>query len=57
MKLFFKDKHFTFRTDKDNWPVSQKLQLEPHKRAKLLGVGGINLKKIFLETGVQVSNN
>ncbi|KAI4468787.1 polyribonucleotide nucleotidyltransferase [Holotrichia oblita] len=43
------------RTDKDNWPVSQKLQLEPHKRAKLLGVGGINLKKIFLETGVQIN--
>ncbi|GJQ70059.1 hypothetical protein Trydic_g18293 [Trypoxylus dichotomus] len=43
------------RIDRDNWPVSQKLQLEPHKRAKLLGVGGINLKKIFLETGVQIN--
>ena len=30
------------------------LQVEPHKRARLLGVGGINLKKILLETGVQV---
>lgn len=25
-----------------------------HKRGKLLGVGGVNLKKLFAETGVQV---
>ncbi|KAL1512656.1 hypothetical protein ABEB36_002215 [Hypothenemus hampei] len=40
---------------KDNWPVVEKLEVEPHKRSKLLGVGGINLKKLFAETGVQVS--
>lgn len=39
---------------KENWPVLKKLEVEPHKRARLLGVGGINLKKLFLETGVQV---
>lgn len=32
----------------------EKLEIEPHKRSKLLGVGGINLKKLFAETGVQV---
>ncbi|XP_022913782.2 polyribonucleotide nucleotidyltransferase 1, mitochondrial [Onthophagus taurus] len=40
---------------KDNWPVSETLQIEPNKRGKLLGVGGVNLKKIFLETGVQIN--
>ncbi|XP_017768582.1 PREDICTED: polyribonucleotide nucleotidyltransferase 1, mitochondrial isoform X2 [Nicrophorus vespilloides] len=40
---------------KENLPVSQKLELEVHKRSKLLGVGGINLKKLFLQTGVQVN--
>ncbi|GLV40633.1 Polynucleotide phosphorylase [Carabus blaptoides fortunei] len=40
---------------KNNWPVSQKLEVEMHKRGKLLGVGGLNLKKLFAETGVQVS--
>ncbi|EFA06447.1 polyribonucleotide nucleotidyltransferase 1, mitochondrial isoform X1 [Tribolium castaneum] len=40
---------------KDNWPVSEKLKVEAHKRAKLVGVGGINLKKLLAETGVQVS--
>lgn len=40
---------------KDNWPVSEKLKVEPHKRARLIGVAAINLKKLFAETGVQVS--
>ncbi|XP_019881568.1 polyribonucleotide nucleotidyltransferase 1, mitochondrial [Aethina tumida] len=40
---------------KENWPVCQKLEVEAHKRARLLGVGGTNLKKLFAETGVQVS--
>ncbi|KAF5305706.1 hypothetical protein FQR65_LT07603 [Abscondita terminalis] len=39
---------------KDNWPVVEKLQVEPHKRSRLFGVGGINLKKLLYETGVQV---
>lgn len=46
------DKPRTLR--KDNWPVCEKLQVEPHKRSKLVGIGGINLKKLFAETGVQV---
>ncbi|XP_066139868.1 polyribonucleotide nucleotidyltransferase 1, mitochondrial [Euwallacea fornicatus] len=43
------------RDKKENWPVLEKLEVEPHKRAKLLGVGGINMKKLFAQTGVQVS--
>ncbi|XP_066245159.1 polyribonucleotide nucleotidyltransferase 1, mitochondrial [Euwallacea similis] len=40
---------------KENWPAVEKLEVEPHKRAKLLGVGGLNMKKLFAQTGVQVS--
>lgn len=40
---------------KENWPVSEKLEVEAHKRGKLLGVGGVNVKKILVETGVQVN--
>lgn len=43
------------QTNKDNMPVIDELEVEAHKRAKLLGVGGINLKKLYVETGVQVS--
>lgn len=47
-----------FRAEhKDNWPVCEKLEVEAHKRSRLLGVGGINLKKLFAETGVLVSCN
>ena len=43
------------RTDKANiWPLSERLRVEPHKRAKFVGVGGSNLKKLTAETGVQV---
>ncbi|XP_044746481.1 polyribonucleotide nucleotidyltransferase 1, mitochondrial isoform X2 [Coccinella septempunctata] len=40
---------------KGNWPVSEQMEVEPHKRAKLIGVGGVNMKKLFVETGVQVN--
>lgn len=39
---------------KDIWPVSEKLQVEAHKRPKFIGLGGANLKKLTAETGVQV---
>lgn len=43
------------RTDKkDIWPVSEKLQVEAHKRAKFVGIGGVNIKKLTAEAGVQV---
>lgn len=39
---------------KDNMPVIEKMEIEVHKRGKFLGAGGINLKKLLVETGVQV---
>lgn len=43
------------KNKKDCWPVSEKLSIEPHQRARLLGPGGIHIKKIFIDTGVQLS--
>lgn len=44
-----------FRAErKENCPICEKLEVEAHKRSRLLGVGGINLKKLFAETGVLV---
>jgi len=37
-----------------NWPVTEVLNVPAHKRGKLLGPGGVNLKRIMLETGAQV---
>ncbi|XP_076234123.1 polyribonucleotide nucleotidyltransferase 1 [Calliopsis andreniformis] len=43
------------KTDKkENKPVVETIEIPVQKRAKFLGVGGINLKKIFLETGVNI---
>ncbi|KAK2581723.1 hypothetical protein KPH14_002207 [Odynerus spinipes] len=38
----------------DKMPVVEDLEIPVHQRGKLLGVGGTNLKKLFIETGVQV---
>ncbi|XP_075983169.1 polyribonucleotide nucleotidyltransferase 1 [Anticarsia gemmatalis] len=40
---------------KENMPVIEELEVEAHKRSKLLGHGGSNLKKLYVETGVQVT--
>lgn len=40
---------------KDSWPVSEKLNIEPHQRSKLIGPGGIYAKQMFLEIGVQLN--
>lgn len=40
---------------KDCWPVSEKLTIEPHQRAQLIGPGGIHLKRIYLETGASLT--
>lgn len=46
------------RTDKkESWPVSEKITIEPHLRQKVIGPGGIYIKQIFLETGVQMTQN
>lgn len=42
-------------TKKDKMPVVENLEVPIYQRGKFLGVGGTNLKKILLETGVHVS--
>ncbi|KAJ8674271.1 hypothetical protein QAD02_005533 [Eretmocerus hayati] len=42
---------------KDNMPVTEALDIPVHQRGKLLGVGGLNIKKIFLQTGVHINSN
>lgn len=37
------------------WPVSKELILEPNQRSQLIGPGGMNVKKIFIETGAHIS--
>ncbi|XP_065371523.1 polyribonucleotide nucleotidyltransferase 1, mitochondrial [Calliphora vicina] len=39
------------KVKKDCWPVTERLQIEPQQRAQLIGPSGINLRKIYLETG------
>ncbi|GAU98331.1 hypothetical protein RvY_09492 [Ramazzottius varieornatus] len=41
---------------KDNAPVVEKLEVPAHKRAKFIGFGGYNLKKLTSETGVHISS-
>ncbi|XP_011866816.1 PREDICTED: polyribonucleotide nucleotidyltransferase 1, mitochondrial [Vollenhovia emeryi] len=41
-------------TRKDKMPVVDNLEVPIHQRGKFLGVGGMNLKKILLETGVHI---
>ena len=40
------------RTDKTNWPINQVVTVPPHQRAKFLGPGGINLKRLMVDAGV-----
>ncbi|XP_014210286.1 polyribonucleotide nucleotidyltransferase 1, mitochondrial [Copidosoma floridanum] len=40
---------------KNNMPVTETINIPAHLRGKLMGVGGSNIKKIFLQTGVHVN--
>lgn len=39
----------------DKMPVVEDMEIPVHLRGKLLGLGGINLKKLYLETGVHIN--
>lgn len=39
------------RKNKTNLPLIESLQIPVQKRGKFLGVGGVNIKKLTLETG------
>ncbi|XP_014610280.1 PREDICTED: polyribonucleotide nucleotidyltransferase 1, mitochondrial [Polistes canadensis] len=38
----------------EKMPVVEELEIPVHQRGKFLGVGGINLKKLFIKTGVHI---
>lgn len=40
---------------KENCPVTEKFKLEAHQRSKLIGPGGVNIKKLYLDIGVQLT--
>ena len=42
------------REAKSCWPVSKQIQVPGSKRSKFLGPGGLNIKKITGDTGVQM---
>lgn len=37
------------------WPVTEIMSIEPHQRMRLIGPGGMNVKKLFLETGANMT--
>lgn len=43
------------RAMKDNMPVLETLPIPPHKRSKVMGTGGVNIRRIQAETGVQLT--
>lgn len=43
--------------EKTNKPVIDTIEIPVHQRGKFLGVGGINLKNIFYETGVNIHSD
>merc|ERR1712223_679112 len=45
------------RKDKSNLPLTDSLTIPITKRARFVGPGGVNLKKILTETGVQISTS
>ncbi|KAJ6640039.1 Polyribonucleotide nucleotidyltransferase 1, mitochondrial [Pseudolycoriella hygida] len=42
---------------KESWPVTESFTIEPYQRAKVIGPGGTNIKKIYLQTGAQLTQN
>ncbi|XP_076657193.1 polyribonucleotide nucleotidyltransferase 1 [Halictus rubicundus] len=40
----------------DNLPVYETIEVPVHQRAKFLGAGGYNVKKIFADTGVNINS-
>lgn len=42
------------RPQKDTRPVIEKLDVPAHKRSRVMGPGGVHIRRIQAETGVQV---
>lgn len=43
------------QAQKDCWPITKEFRIDANQRSQLFGPGGMNLKKIFLETGVHLT--
>lgn len=43
------------QTQKDCWPVTKELHIDVNQRSQFFGPGGMNVKKIFLETGAHLT--
>ena len=43
------------KANKTNWPLNEKLEIPLAKRARFLGPGGVNVKRLMAETGVQIN--
>lgn len=46
---------FPRKDKKENSPVTEKFKIEPYQRSKLIGPGGVNIKKLYLDIGVQLT--
>ncbi|CAD7084666.1 unnamed protein product [Hermetia illucens] len=42
---------------KECWPVSERLTIEPHQRSRLIGPGGVNVKRLYVETGAHLTQD
>ena len=42
---------------KENWPILEDLEIPAHKRRKLFGFGGSNLKRLSMEIGFQITQD
>ena len=45
------------RPEKDTMPVLEKVDVPAHKRSRVMGPGGIHMRRIQAETGVQVGES
>lgn len=58
MIRFMNEKISVHRSEKKSeWPVIVNVEVPTHKRSKFLGCGGMNLKKLTAETGVQITQD
>lgn len=58
MVKFMDEKISSHRSEKKSeWPVTKDIDIPPHKRSKFLGFGGMNLKKLTMKTGVQITQD
>lgn len=45
---------FDCRTDKKCWPVVETVEIPANKRSKFIGPGGTNIRRLLVNSGVQV---